>query len=73
MGEAQASEKEVLMSSPKSAVAVLEREPNTVAVDTGKQAGPVLVPKAGKRADNYLTSRVEAALDADFANGSMPA
>jgi hypothetical protein len=73
MGEAQASEKEVLMSSPKSAVAVLEREPNTVAVDTGKQAGPVLVPKAGKRVDNYLTSRVEAALDADFANGSMPA
>ena len=73
MGEAEASEKEVLMSSLKSAVAVLEREPNTVAVDTGKQAGPVLVPKAGKRIDNYVTSRVEAALDADFANGSMPA
>ena len=61
------------MSSLKSAVAVLEWEPNTVAVDTGKQAGPVLVPKAGKRVDNYVTSRVEAALDAEFAVGSMPA
>jgi len=61
------------MSSLKSAVAVLEREPNTVAVDTGKQPGPVLVPNAGKRVDKYVTSRVEAALDADFANGSMPA
>ena len=61
------------MSSLKSAVAILEREPNTVAIDTGKQAGPVLVSKAGKRVDNYVTSRVEAALDAEFANGSMPA
>ena len=69
----EGSEKEVLMSSLKSAVAVLEREPNTVAIDTGKQTGPVLVPKAGKRVDNYVTSRVEAALDAEFAVGSMPA
>ena len=61
------------MSGLKSAVAVLEREPNAVAVDTKKQTGPVLVPKAGKRVDNYVTGRVEAALDADFANGSMPA
>ena len=73
MGKPEGSEKEVLMSSLKSAVAVLEREANTVAVDTGKQTGPVLVPKAGKRVDNYVTSRVEAALDAEFANGSMPA
>ena len=69
----EGSEKEVLMSSLKSAVAVLEREANTVALDTGKQTGPVLVPKVGKRVDNYVTSRVEAALDAEFANGSMPA
>ena len=69
----EASEKEVLVSGLKSAVAVLEREPNTVAVDTKKQTGPVLVLKAGKRVDNYVTGRVEAALDADFANGSMPA
>jgi hypothetical protein len=61
------------MSSLKSAVAVLEWEPNTVAVDAGTQAGPVLVPNAGKPVENYVTSRVEAALDADFANGSMPA
>jgi isocitrate lyase len=32
-----------------------------------------LVHNAGKRADNTLTRRVEAALDAGFANGSMPA
>ena len=57
----------------KSAVAVLEPEPNTVAVDTGKQLGQVLVPNAGKRVDNYVTRRVQAALDADFANGSMSA
>ena len=61
------------MSSLKSAVAVLEREQHTVAVDAGKQSRPVLLPNAGKRVDNYLTSRVQAALDADFANGSMPA
>jgi len=67
------SRKEVLLSGLKSAVAVLERELNSVAVDTGTQSGPVLVANAGKRVDNYLTSRVEAALDADFANGSMPA
>jgi hypothetical protein len=61
------------MSNLKSAVAVLEREPHTVAVDAGKQSRPVFVPNVGKRVDNYVTSRVEAALDADFANGSMPA
>jgi hypothetical protein len=61
------------MSSLKSAVAILEQETNTATAETGKPARPVLVPKAGKRADNYVTRRVEAALDADFANGSMPA
>ena len=61
MGQAGSLGEEVLMSSLKSAVALLEREPNTVAVDTGKRPGPVLVPNAGKRVDNYVTSRVELA------------
>ena len=60
------------MSSLKSAVAILD-ETNTVASETGKPTGPVLVTKPGKRIDDYVTRRVEAALDADFANGSMPA
>jgi len=33
----------------------------------------MLVPKIGKRVDDNVTRRVEAALDVDFANGSMPA
>jgi hypothetical protein len=61
------------MSSLKSAVAILEQEMNTATVETGKPARPVLVSKIGKRHDNSVTRRVEAALDADFANGSMPA
>ena len=61
------------MSSLKSAIAVLEHETNIVTAETAKPARPVLVPKIGKRADNVITRRVEAALDADFANGSMPA
>ena len=68
-----ASKREVLMSSLKSAVAILEHEPNTVTAETGKPTGPVLVPNSAKRVDDYVTRRVEAALDADFANGSMPA
>jgi hypothetical protein len=67
------SKKEVLMSSMKSAIAILEQESNTVTAVTGKPARPILVPKAGKATDNYVTRRVEAVLDADFTNGSMPA
>jgi len=64
------------MSSLKNAVAILENETNTPvagAQAVERQAGPVLVTSAGKRPDNVITRRVEAALDADFANGSMPA
>jgi hypothetical protein len=61
------------MSSLKSAIAVLEQEPDTITAETGKAAGPVLVSKASKRVDDHITRRVQAALDADFTNGSMPA
>jgi len=69
----EASTKEVLMSSLKSAVAILEQETNTVIAETEKPARPMLVPKIGKRVDDNVTRRVEAALDVDFANGRMPA
>jgi hypothetical protein len=58
------------MSSLKSAIAILENEPNATTAVAGM---PVLVPNTGKRADDTVTRRVEAALDSDFANGSMPA
>jgi hypothetical protein len=57
----------------KSAVAILENESNTVTAETRKSVRPVLVPKTTKPVDNNITRRVEAALDVDFANGSMPA
>ena len=60
------------MSGQKSAFAIPEQDSNTAKVKAGP-AGPALGHNAGKRADNTLTRRVEAALDADFANGSMPA
>jgi len=64
------------MSSLKNAVAILENETYMAVAEgpTGeRQTGPVLVTSAGKRSDNVISRRVEAALDADFANGSMPA
>ena len=64
MGQAGSLGERGSYSSLKSAAAVRERGPNSVGVDTAKRAGPVLVPKSGKRVDNYVTSRVEAALDA---------
>ncbi|MGA9565631.1 MAG: hypothetical protein WBS19_08925 [Candidatus Korobacteraceae bacterium] len=36
-------------------------------------AKPYLVPEAAQGSDNVITRRVEAVLDAQFANGSMPA
>jgi hypothetical protein len=69
----QASGRKVVMSSLKSAVPILDYETNAATVEAGTPARPVLVPKTSKRADNFFTRRVEAALDADFANGSMPA
>jgi hypothetical protein len=65
--------KEVLMSSLKSAIAIPEQDSNTARAKTGMPARPALVHNAGKRADNTLTRRVDAALDVEFANGSMPA
>jgi hypothetical protein len=61
------------MSSLKSAIAILETESNSLTPETGKSTGPVLVTNSARRVDNRVTRRVEAALDADFANGSMPA
>jgi hypothetical protein len=61
------------MSSLKSAIAILEDETNTATAETASSSRPMLVPKISKRADNYVTRRVEAVLDADFANGNMPA
>jgi len=34
---------------------------------------PYIIAKLGERFENVLTRRVEAALDKDFAHGSMPA
>ena len=62
------------MSSLK--YAIVEDETNTSTAEaraTAGPAGPVLVANAGNRPDNRITRRVEAALDVDFANGSMPA
>lgn len=73
LADPEASKREVLMSSLKSAVAILELETNAVTVETEKPARPMLVPKGSKPVDNFVTRRVEAALNADFANGSMPA
>ena len=61
------------MSSLKSAVAILEHETNIATADVERPSRPMLVPKTAKRVDDFVTRRVEAALDADFANGSMPA
>jgi hypothetical protein len=60
------------MSSLKSAIAILEQETSSTTSDA-ITAGPVLVRNSHKPVDSYLTRRVEAALDVDFANGSMPA
>ncbi|HZD32811.1 MAG TPA: hypothetical protein VE779_14265 [Candidatus Angelobacter sp.] len=62
------------MSNLKYAI-IEEEEVITGTVDsdaTGKHPKPFVVSNTGKRGDNF-TSRVEAALDLDFANGSMPA
>jgi len=61
------------MSSLKSTLAILEQETNIATAEAGKPARPMLVSTDGKRPDNFVTRRVEEALNADFANGSMPA
>jgi hypothetical protein len=40
---------------------------------TAEQAKPFLVSDESERSGNWFTSRVQAALDAELANGSMPA
>ena len=55
--------------------AIIEDEQLTVAIHSAleeRNPKPFLVGRAGATAEE-LTRRVEAALDADFANGSMPA
>ena len=56
--------------------AIVEEESVTATVDSvadEKHPKPFVVfPRTGK-ASGSLTDRVETALDADFANGSMPA
>jgi hypothetical protein len=61
------------MSSLKSAIAILENEPEMTVENQPITAKPVLVSNRGNRRDNQITRRVEAALDFEFANGSMPA
>ena len=64
------------MSSLKSAVAILANQPDTLTAEAHTDIRPgklVLVTSTGNRPENQITYRVEAALDADFANGSMPA
>jgi hypothetical protein len=61
------------MSSLKSAIAILANEPETTVENQSVNAKPVLVSNRGNRRDNHITRRVEAVLDVDFANGSMPA
>jgi hypothetical protein len=70
--KSSAADGEDLMSSLKSAIAIRDTETETTA-EVPVAAKPVLVPKSGRRPDNRITSRVEAALDVEFANGSMPA
>ena len=56
--------------------AIVEEEIVTATVDSvagEKRPKPFVVSQAWKQAGGSLTRRVEAALDVDFANGSMPA
>lgn len=53
--------------------AVFEEEVAASAVEPSGSTKPYIITKLGQRLENVLTRRVEAALDADFANGSMPA
>ena len=56
--------------------AIVEEEMVTSTVDSvadEKHPKPFVLAEGRKRPDGSLTRRVEAALDADFANGSMPA
>jgi hypothetical protein len=56
--------------------AVIEEEIITSTVDSvtdEKHPKPFVVSQERTRPGGTLTRRVEAALDADFANGSMPA
>jgi len=62
------------MSNLKYAIVEDEMVVSTVdAVAEEKHFGPYIITKLSKRGEKELTRRVEAALDKDFANGSMPA
>jgi hypothetical protein len=66
--------KEYIMS--RSQHAVIETETSDFVVEAQvieALAKPYLVSNAPQGADNVITRRVEAVLDAQFANGSMPA
>ena len=69
-----ASDVEESMSNLKYAIVEEEMETasgNAAAVENRRK--PFMVIEGQKRSGDTLTRRVEAALDADFANGSMPA
>jgi hypothetical protein len=56
--------------------ATVEEEVATSSVSfavTDKNPKPFVVSRQGSPSSDTLTRRVEAALEADFANGSMPA
>ena len=70
----RASDVEESMTNLK--YAIVEEEMVTSTVDSvvdEKHPKPFVVSQARKRSATVLTRRVEAALDAAFANGSMPA
>lgn len=60
------------MSSLKYAILDEEIE-EIVSYDWGTDPKPFVVAQRSKDSDKTLTSRVEAVLDREFANGSMPA
>ncbi len=56
--------------------AILEEDMVATTIDSvagEKHPKPFVVSPGSRRSGDALTRRVEAALDADFANGSMPA
>ena len=69
-----ASDVEESMSNLKYAIVEEEIVAATVdSVAAEKHPKPFVVSSGPSRSGDTLTRRVEAALDADFANGSMPA
>jgi hypothetical protein len=63
------------MNSSKTAIAILENETITSAAEAhaGQDQAKLFLVPDGKDSGQPMTRRVEAALDFQFARGSMPA